>query len=110
MGSRESPDIEEIKFICKQILKGRTDGQIKGDLEEDQGGRDIRTIRNIRRIFLAGHEVTMESLSRAGIIAHGQPVMNFSQFVEMVSQMNKGMRPIYDEKTGKITYMGGLEF
>jgi len=108
MGRRESPDIEEIKFICDCILKGRTDGQIKGDLEEDQGGRDVRTIRKIRRIFLAGHEVTMGYLKRAGIITKDQPNIDFNQFVEMVSKMDQGLHPYYDEKTGKIIY--GLEF
>jgi hypothetical protein len=52
----------------------------------------------------------MGYLKRVGIIAHGQPVMSFNQFVLMVSQMNKGLHPIYDEKTGKMTYRGRLEF
>ena len=47
MGCSESLDIEEIKFICRQIMAGRTDTQIKSALEEDWGKRDIRTIRLI---------------------------------------------------------------
>ena len=110
MGSSESLDTEEIKFICIQMIKGRTDTQIKSALEEDWGKRDIRTIRLIRRVFEASQEVLMDNLSRTEKMAKGQLGEDISRSVEIVNHMSKGLRPVYDERTGKITYEAWLEF
>ena len=110
MGRNESPDVEEIKIICKQIIKGRTDRQIKSALEEDWGLRDLRTIRQIRRIFEAGQEVLMDNLSRTGKLTQGQLGEDINRVIDIVNHMSKGLRPIYDERTGKITYETWLEF
>ena len=107
MGRRESLDIEEIKFICKQIMAGRTDTQIKSTLEEDWGKRDIRTLRLIRRVFEAGREVLIE---RLGEIAKGQLGKDISRTIDIVNKMTKGSRPVYDERTGEIKYEAWLEF
>ncbi len=110
MGRSESLDIEEIKFICRQILTGRTDTQIKSALEEDWGKRDIRTIRLIRRVFQAGQEVLMEDLSRTEKMTKGQLDEDIGRAIDIVNHMSKGLRPVYDERTGKITYETWLEF
>ncbi len=103
MGRSESLDIEEIKFICKQIITGRTDTQIKSALEEDWGKRDIRTIRLIRRVFQASQEVLMDNLSRTEKMSNGQLGEDISRTIDIVNHMIKGLRPVYDERTGKIT-------
>lgn len=110
MGRKEPLDIEEIKFICRQVINGRTDSQIKSALEDDWGQRDIRTIRLIRRIFQAGQEVIMDNLSRTGKMATGQLGEDINRVIDIVNHMSKGLRPVYDEKTGKITYEAWLEF
>ncbi len=110
MGRNESPDIEEIKFICEQIIKGRTDNQIKSALEDDWGRRDIRTIRLVSRIFQVGKEVIMDELSRTGKLAQGQQGEDINRVIDIVNHMSKGLRPVYDEKTGKIEYETWLEF
>ncbi len=110
MGLKESLDVEEIKFICRQIITGRTDAQIKSSLEEDWGKRDIRTIRQVRRVFEAGREVIMEHLDRTGEIAKDQLGEDFSRAIDVVNHMVRGLRPVYNEKTGKITYETWLEF
>jgi len=107
MGRKESLDVEEIKFICKQIMAGRTDTQIKSTLEEDWGKRDIRTLRLIRRVFEAGREVLIE---RLGEIAKGQLGKDISRTIDIVNKMTKGSRPVYDERTGEIKYEAWLEF
>jgi hypothetical protein len=110
MGQKESLDIEEIKFICRQIIAGRTDSQIKGALLEDWGKRDVRTIRQIRRIFQASQEVLMENFSKTEKMAKGQLSDDISRAIDIVNHMARGLRPVYDEKTGKITYETWLEF
>ncbi len=110
MGRSESLDIEEIKFICRQIVAGRTDTQTKNALEEDWGKRDIRTIRLIRRVFQASQEVVMEDLTRTGKMANGQLGEDISRAIDIVNHMSKGLRPVYDERTDKITYEAWLEF
>lgn len=104
MGRAEPPDIEEIKFICSQVMAGRTDTQIKSDLDEDWGKRDIRTIRLIRRVFEAGREVLDERLARTGETAKGQLAEDISRTIDIVNHMTKGLRPVYDHRTGEITY------
>lgn len=110
MGRSESLDIEEIKFICNQIIAGRTDTQIKSALEDGWGKRDIRTLRSIRRIFEAGQEVLIEHLGRTGEIAKGQLGEDISRTIDIVNHMCKGLRPVYDERTGEIKYETWLEF
>lgn len=110
MGRSESLDIEEIKFICIQIMAGRIDTQIKSALEEDWGKRDIRTIRLIRRVFEASKEVLMDDLSRTAKMARGQLGEDISRVIDIVNHMSKGLRPVYDERTGKIMYETWLEF
>ncbi len=111
MGRNESPDVGEIKFICEQIILGRTDGQIKSELEEDWGGRDIRTIRDIRRIFQAGKEVIMEDIGKAGRLVQGQLGEDINRVIDIVDHMSKGLRPVYyDKETGKVEYEAWLEF
>jgi len=111
MGRRESPDIEEIKYICEQTLRRRTAGQIKVDLEEDWGGRDIRTIRFVMRVFSASEEVIMENLSRTGRLIQGKLSEDINRVIDIVDHMSKGLRPTYyDKATGKIEYEAWLEF
>ncbi len=112
MGQKESLDIEEIKFICRQVIAGRNDTQIKSALEEDWGQRDIRTIRLIRRIFEAGQQVVVEHLIETGRIADiGQLGVEIGRTVDVVKHMSKGLRPVsYDEKTGEVKYETWLEF
>ena len=110
MGSKEPLDIEEIKFICRQVIKGRTDRQIKTALEDDWGQRDIRTIRLVRRIFQAGQEVIVEDLGKEGKLAQGQLGEDINRVIDIVNHMSKGLRPVYDERTGKIEYEAWLEF
>lgn len=110
MGRNESLDIEEIKFICEQVIKGRTDRQIKSDLEEDWGPRDIRTIRLVRRIFQAGQEVIVDDLSRTGKLTQGQLGEDINRVIDIVNHMSKGLRPVYyDKGTGKVEYETWLE-
>ena len=110
MGRKEPLDIEEIKFICNQIIAGRTDTQIKSALEEDWGKRDIRTIRLVRRVFEAGREVLIDHLTQIEGVTKGQPAEDIKRTIEIVDKMTKGSRPMYDERTGKITYGTWLEF
>ena len=110
MGRAESLDVEEIKFICSQIMAGRLDRQIQGDLEENWGKRDIRTIRLIRRVFEAGQEVLMEHLTRTGRISEGQIAEDIRRTIDIVNHMVKGLRPVYyNERTGQIEYEAWLE-
>lgn len=110
MGRAESLDSEEIRFICSQIMAGRTDTQIKSAIEEDWGKRDVRTIRLIRRIFEAGQEVLIERLTRTGAIAEGQLGEDISRTIDIVNHMSKGLRPVYNKRTGEITYETWLDF
>lgn len=110
MGQAESLDIEEIKFICSQIMVGRTDRQIKSALEEDWGKRDIRTIRAIRRTFEAGQEVLIEHLVKRAEMAEGRLGEDIRRTIEIVNHMSRGLRPAYDERTGEIKYEAWLEF
>ena len=110
MGRAESLDIEEIKYICSQILAGRLDRQIKDDLEENWGKRDTRTIRLIRRVFEAGQEAFMEHLTRTGRIAEGQIAEDIRRTIDIVKHMAKGLRPVYyNERTGQVKYETWLE-
>lgn len=111
MGRRESPDIEEIKYICEQTLKGRNAGQIKVDLEEDWGGRDIRTIRFVMRVFSASEEVIMDNLSKTGKLVQGKLGEDIKRAIDIVDHMSKGLRPThYNKETGKVEYEAWLEF
>lgn len=109
MGRADSPDTEEIKFICGEIMAGRTDTQIKSALEEDWGKRDIRTIRSIRRVFEAGQEVLNERLAKSGEISKGSLGEDISRTIDIVKHMSQGLRPVYNGRTGKITYEAWLE-
>ena len=109
MGRSEPLDSEEIKFICTQIMVGRTDTQIKSALEENWGKRDIRTIRLIRRVFEAAQEVILERLVKTGKIAEGQLSEDVSRAIEVVNHMVRGQRPYFNDKTGKIEYEAWLE-
>ena len=91
-------------------MAGRTDTQIKSALEDDWGKRDIRTLRLIRRVFEAGQELFIEHLGRTGEITKGQLGEDISRTIDIVSNMSKGLRPVYDERTGKIKYEAWLEF
>jgi hypothetical protein len=101
---------EEIKFICRQIIAGRLDKQIKEDLEENWGKRDIRTIRLIRRVFEAGHEVVIDHLRTTGRMAEGQLSEDIRRTIDIVDHMVQGLRPVYqDKKSGEIKYETWLE-
>lgn len=103
-------DSAEIKFICSQIIAGRTDTQIKSALEEDWGERDIRTIRLVRRVFEAGREVLIGYLAQIEGVTKGRLAEDLKRTIEIMDKMTKGSRPVYDERTGKITYEAWLEF
>jgi hypothetical protein len=62
------------------------------------------------RIFEAGQEVLMENLSRTEKMAKGQLSEDISRTIDIVNHMVRGLRPVCDEKTGKITYETWLEF
>lgn len=109
MGRSESLDIKEIKYICEQIMRGRTDSQIKSDLAEDWGKRDIRTIRQVRRVFTTAQEVLMDTLNKSSKMAGGQMGEDILRTVDIVKHMTQGLRPVHNEKTGKITYEAWLE-
>ena len=109
MGRAESLDSEEIKFICDQIMAGRTDTQIKGALAEDWGKRDIRTVRQIRRVFEACQEVLTERLAKTGNTAGGQLGEDISRTIDIVNHMAQGLRPVTDARTGQIVYETWLE-
>jgi len=110
MGRNESLDTEEIKFICNQIMEGRIDTQIKSALEEDWGKRDVRTIRLVRRVFVAGQEVIIEHLTKTGDVAKGLLAEDISRTIDIVNHMSKGSRPVYNERTGDVEYETWLEF
>jgi len=110
MGKRERLDSEEIKFICKQILKGRTDKQIKDDLAADWGNRDKRTISYVRRVFEAGQEVLTERLDKIKDMTDGPSKEDMERTIKIVEKMSQGLRPVYNKKTGKTTYETWLEY
>lgn len=109
MGSVAEPDFEETKFICTQILRGRSDRQIQGDLE-DWGGRHKRTISRIRMIFEAAQEVLAERLSQMRDLPGTPSKEEVERTREIVEKMSQGLRPIKDPKTGEIRYESWLEF
>ena len=110
MGRREDLDLEELKFICQQIMLGRTDAQIIGELADDWGGRDKRTIRNIRRTFEAAQEVLLEKLSEIRDLSDTPSREEIDKACEIVEKMSQSLRPIKDHKTGKIMYEAWPEF
>ena len=109
MGRSESLDSEEIKFICGQVLRGRTDRQIQSDLAEYWGQGDLRTIRYVRRVFEAGKEVLMESLARTGYSVEGGLADKVKEAVDIVEHLGRGLRPVLNKKTGKMEYETWLE-
>ena len=110
MGKTERMDSEEIKFICERILKGNTNKQIKDALLDDWGNRDKRTINYVRSIFEAAQEVLTDRLAKIGDMPDGLSNEDIERTVEIVKKMTQGLRPVYDKKTGKITYEAWLEF
>lgn len=109
MGKNERMDSEEIKFICELILKGKNDTQIKDALLDDWGNRDRRTIYYVRMVFEAAQEVLTDRLAKIRDILDGPSKEYIERTIEIVEKMSQGLRPVYNEKTGEITYEGWLE-
>ena len=110
MGKNERIDSEEIKFICERILKGKNDTQIKDALLDDWGNRDRRTIYYVRMIFEAAQEVLTDRLAKIRDMPDGPSKEDIERTIEIVEKMSQGLRPVYNKKTGKITYEAWLEF
>ena len=110
MRSAERLDHEEIKYICEQILKGRSDKQIKDDLAGNWGNRDKRTIAYVRRVFEAAQEVLTDRLDKIKDMPDGPSKKDMERTIEIVEKMSKGLRPVYNAKTGKTSYETWLEF
>ncbi len=109
MGSVEGPGFDETKYICEQILKGRSDRQIQGDLAEFWGGRHKRTISRIRMVFEVAQEVLAERLSQMRDLPDTPSKEEIERTREIVEKMSQGLRPIKDPKTGKLKYESWLE-
>jgi hypothetical protein len=111
MGRGEPLDRDEIKFICEHLMLGAGDEQIQRALGKDgRSIRDIRTVRNIRRVFEVSREVLRERFERMRDMPDGLSNEDIERTVEIVEKMSQGLRPVYDKKTGKITYEAWLEF
>ena len=108
MGRSEELDLEELKFICHQMMLGRTDAQIIGDLAEEWGGRDKRTIRSIRRTFEATQEVILAHMDKMKSLNDGPPQTNTDMFIDDYNNTAKGLRPVKD-KSGNLKYEPWLE-
>jgi hypothetical protein len=54
--------------------------------------------------------VLIERLTGTGAIAGGQLGEDISRTIDIVNHMSKGLRPVYNERTGEIKYEAWLEF
>ncbi len=110
MGRGEPLDTDEIRSICEYCLRGYSDEEIQRTLGRGRTDyRDLRTIRNIRRIFVIAQDVLREQLDKLKSMQDSLPEQDINKIIEIVDNVSKGRRPVVDKDTGEIKYESFIE-
>jgi len=125
MGKGQDFSAEEIEFLVQCFMKGLSNKDIREEIQEETGlpPRSARSVGKIRKIYEAVKEAYEQKFYEAAkekLEGHlremaekaieGEAGLNIRQAIDIVEHMARGLRPIYDEKTGEISYETWLEF
>ena len=125
MGKGQDFSAEEIEFLVQCFMKGLSNKDIREEIQEETGlpPRSARSVGKIRKIYEAVKEAYEQKFYEAAkekLEGHlremaekameGEAGSSIRQAIDIVEHMARGLRPVYDERTGKIMYETWLEF
>jgi hypothetical protein len=125
MGRRQDFSTEEIGFLVQSFIKGLSNTDIREEIQDKTGfpPRSVRSISKIKKIYDAVkkayeqklYEANKEKLEgylheMAEKAMEGEAGLKIRQAIDIVEHMARGLRPVYDRKTGEIKYETWLEF
>ncbi len=125
MGKGRDFSAEEIELLVQCFMKGLSNKDIREEIQEETGlpPRSARSVSKIRKIYEAVKETYEQKFYEAAkekLEGHlremaekaieGEAGLSIRQAIDIVKHMARGSRPVYDERTGKITYEAWLEF
>jgi Zn-dependent M16 (insulinase) family peptidase len=105
MGRGKAIYEEEVRRICEYCLRGYSDEEIQRRLGRSETGlRSIRKIKEIRREFWVAQDFLIEKLEKLKSMQDSLPEQDVNRIIEIVNNMSKGRRPVYNKDTGEIRY------
>lgn len=118
MGQNEDFSAEEMEFFVQCFMKNLSNGEIREEIQDTEFPlRPVRTIGKIRKIYEAvkkayerkfyeAAEAKLESSldKMAEHAIKGKTTLDIRQIIDLISHINKGDIPLFDEKTGELEY------
>lgn len=110
MGRGKAYDDDEVRRICEYCLRGFSDEEIQRTLgRSETGSRSLRKIKDIRREFWIAQDFLVQKLEKLKSMQDSLPEQDVNRIIEIVNNMSKGRRPVYNKDTNEIRYESFME-